>query len=270
MGILNITPDSFYDGSELVIAERSGFRCDRDKLLFKAEKMISDGAKILDIGGESTRPGSKAISVDEELDRTISVLEILSAEFDVLLSIDTSKPAVMSAALAAGAGLVNDVRALACSGAAKVVAEAQPQPAVCLMHMQGQPEFMQQACSYGSVVEEVFNFLKQRIASSVQAGIERSRILVDPGFGFGKTVEHNYELLRRLAEFHRLNVPVLVGVSRKSMIGAVTGRPLERRLSGSIAATSLALQAGAHIIRTHDVADTVDAIRVYEACRGVG
>jgi len=268
MGILNITPDSFSDGAVLAKPGCSGFRFDQDKVLFKSEKMVNDGAQLLDIGGESTRPGSSPISLEEELERTIPVLEILSSEFDVLLSIDTSKPAVMSEALTAGACLVNDVSALGRPGAMEVVAEDEASPAVCLMHMKGQPGSMQEACSYRSVVEEVFNFLEHRIASSVRAGIERSRILVDPGFGFGKSVEHNYELLRHLAKFHELNAPILVGVSRKSMIGAVTGRPVEGRLSGSVAATSLALQAGAHVIRTHDVADTVDAIRVYEAFRG--
>lgn len=270
MGVLNITPDSFYDGAKLARSNRHEFRFDRDKVLFKAAQMVRDGALILDVGGESTRPGASPVPVDEELDRTIRVLEILRAEFDVLLSIDTSTPAVMSAALAAGAGLVNDVRALTRPGAMQVVAEEQTAPAVCLMHMQGQPVSMQETFSYGCVFDEVFGFLKQRLADSEQAGVERSRILIDPGFGFGKSVEHNYELLRRLAEFHELGAPILVGVSRKSMIGAVTGRSVERRLSGSVAATSLALQAGAHIIRTHDVADTVDAIKVYQACRGAG
>ena len=270
MGILNITPDSFFDGAELARLDRSEFIIDRDKVLFKASQMVRDGALILDVGGESTRPGANPVPVDEELDRTIPVLEILRAEFDVLLSIDTSTPAVMSAALAAGAGLVNDVRALTLAGAMGVVVEGQTAPAVCLMHMQGQPSSMQETFSYGSVVDEVLGFLKQRIEDSERAGVERSRILVDPGFGFGKSVEHNYELLRRLDEFHELGAPILVGVSRKSMIGAVTGRSVARRLSGSVAATILALQAGAHIIRTHDVADTVDAIKVYQACRSAG
>lgn len=270
MGILNITPDSFSDGAELARLDRSEFIFDRDKVLFKASQMVRDGALILDVGGESTRPGATPVPVDEELDRTIPVLEILRAEFDVLLSIDTSTPAVMSAALAAGAGLVNDVRALTRAGAMRVVAEGHTAPAVCLMHMQGQPVSMQETFSYGCVFDEVFGFLKQRVADSEQAGVERSRILIDPGFGFGKSVEHNYELLRRLDEFHELGAPILVGVSRKSMIGAVTGRSVARRLSGSVAATILALQAGAHIIRTHDVADTVDAIKVYQACRSAG
>lgn len=268
MGILNITPDSFSDGSELASTGSTRFKFDSDKVRQRAQAMVASGAQILDVGGESTRPGAAAVALDEELARTIPVLELLRAEFDILLSIDTSSPEVMRAARAAGADLVNDIRALASEGALAAAAEGGNPPAVCLMHMQGQPRTMQQTYTYEDVVSEVAAFLQQRVAACEAAGIARDRIIIDPGFGFGKSVEHNYALLRHLQGLQQLDMPILVGISRKSMIGAVTGRSIDQRLAGSIAATTLALQAGAHIVRTHDVAATVDAIRVFNACVG--
>jgi dihydropteroate synthase len=266
MGILNITPDSFSDGAELASATSASFQFDRDKVRRRAHEMVAAGAQILDVGGESTRPGAAAVPLDEELARTIPVLELLRAEFDVLLSIDTSSSEVMQAALVAGADLVNDIRALNNDGTLAVAAEGSNPPAVCLMHMQGHPRTMQQTYAYEDVVSEVVAFLQRRIAHCEAGGVARDRIIVDPGFGFGKSVAHNYALLRHLPALQQLDLPVLVGISRKSMIGAATGRPVGRRLAGSIAATALALQAGAHVVRTHDVEATVDAIRVYKAC----
>jgi dihydropteroate synthase len=266
MGILNITPDSFSDGAELASADSTPFRFDPDKVRQRAQGMVAAGAQILDVGGESTRPGAAAVALDEELARTIPVLELLRAEFDILLSIDTSSPEVMRAAIAAGADLVNDIRALSNEGALAVAAEGSAPPAVCLMHMQGQPRTMQQTYAYDDVVGEVVAFLQRRVADCEAAGIERNRIMIDPGFGFGKSVAHNYALLKHLPGLQQLDLPILVGISRKSMIGAVTGRPVDQRLAGSIAATTLALQAGAHVVRTHDVEATVDAIRIYQAC----
>lgn len=266
MGILNITPDSFSDGAELARAESTTFAFDPDKVLRRAQAMVVAGAQILDVGGESTRPGAAAVALDEELARTIPVLELLRAEFDIMLSIDTSSPEVMRAAIAAGVDMVNDIRALNNEGALAAATAAGNSPAVCLMHMQGQPRTMQQTYAYDDVVGEVTAFLQHRVVACEAAGIERDRIMIDPGFGFGKSVEHNYTLLKHLSALQQLDLPVLVGISRKSMIGAVTDRPVDQRLAGSIAATALALQAGAHVVRTHDVEATVDAIRVYSAC----
>ena len=268
MGILNITPDSFSDGAELASPDSTDFRFDPDKVRERARQMVEAGAQILDVGGESTRPGAAPVSLEEELARTIPVLELLRSEFDVLLSIDTSSPQVMTAALAAGADLVNDIRALSREGAIAAASEAAGAPAVCLMHMQGQPSTMQQTYAYEDVVAEVMAFLSARVEACEAAGIERSRMLIDPGFGFGKSVEHNYSLLRNLSRLHQVELPILVGISRKSMIGAVTGREVDQRLAGSVAATTLALQAGAHIVRTHDVEATMDAINVYCAAAG--
>jgi dihydropteroate synthase len=260
MGILNATPDSFSDGAQLKRDSSHHFTVDINKALHLADSMVSDGAVILDVGGESTRPGAAAVSVQEELDRVIPVIEALSAKVDVCLSVDTSKPEVMTAAIDAGAGLVNDIRSLANAGALEVVNDRQV--AVCLMHMQGTPGSMQENYQYSDVVSEVFDCLKKEIEICVNAGVSRDKILVDPGFGFGKSVEHNYLLLKNLASFKALGQPILVGISRKSMIGKVIGKPADQRLAGTIAATVYALRAGANIIRTHDVAATMDAIKV--------
>jgi dihydropteroate synthase len=266
MGIINATPDSFSDGAQLQQADSDHFKLDMDKALLRAETMAADGALLIDVGGESTRPGADAVSEQEELDRVIPVIEAIRSRLDVCISVDTSSPAVITQAIASGAELVNDIRALSTPGVLEIVSRSKV--AVCLMHMQGKPSTMQKNvsdASYQSVVEEVFGFLQERVALCLENGIEQGRLLIDPGFGFGKTLQHNYLLLRNLAHFSQLEIPILVGVSRKSMIGDVIGRAVDQRLAGSIAATTLALASGAKIIRTHDVAATMDAIRVNSA-----
>ena len=263
MGVLNLTPDSFSDGGEL-LASAGGI--DTDALLTRAASMVEAGATILDLGAESTRPGATPVPVAAERDRIAAALELLAPRFDVVLSVDSSSPEVFTAAAAAGAGLLNDVRALRRPGALEAAA-ATGLP-VCLMHMQGEPGSMQDAPVYETVVDEVIAFLAERMAAAERAHIGRERLLVDPGFGFGKTVAHNCELLRELDRIRALGAPVLVGLSRKSMIGALTGQPVDQRVAGSIAAAALAVRAGADIVRTHDVAETVDAVRVAEAVRG--
>lgn len=257
MGILNITPDSFSDGGVFLEPERA---------VAHGRAMVAAGAGIIDVGGESTRPGATAVSEDEELDRVIPVVEALSAALEVPVSVDTSKPAVMRAAVAAGAGLINDVYALREPGAVEAAAELEVP--VCLMHMRGEPRTMQVNPEYEDVVGEVRAFLKERIAVCEAAGIHRQRLLADPGFGFGKSPEHNLALLRRLEAFTALGVPVLAGLSRKSLIGHVLGRPVDERLAGSIALAVLAATRGARILRVHDVAETVDAVRMVEAVLG--
>lgn len=263
MGIINVTPDSFSDGSYLQKVGTNKFQVDLDKALALAESMVCDGAVILDVGGESTRPRAEPVSIQEEIDRVIPVIEKIHRQLDVCISVDTSSPKLMQAAISNGAGFVNDIRALTTAGAVEVVAGSKV--AVCLMHMQGEPSTMQKTISYNNLAEEVFSFLKERVRVCAEQGIEQQRLVVDPGFGFGKSVEHNYHILRNLANFSALELPLLVGVSRKSMIGEVINRPVDQRLAGSIAATSYALMAGAKIIRTHDVAATMDAIRVNSA-----
>jgi dihydropteroate synthase len=254
MGILNITPDSFSDG---------GVFLDADRALAQAHEMVAAGASILDIGGESTRPGAQPVSVQQELDRVLPVIEKLAQQISLPISIDTSKPEVMRAAVAAGAGFINDVYALRAPGA--LDAAASLGVPVCLMHMQGEPRTMQSDPHYGNVVAEVKQFLAQRVSAAAAAGIGRERLVVDPGFGFGKTLEHNRALLRGLREIVALGVPVLAGLSRKSMIGKALGLPLEQRLHASVALALLAVQNGARIVRVHDVAPTVQAIRMWEA-----
>ena len=263
MGIINVTPDSFSDGSQLRLQSSSSFQVDIAKALSRAEAMVSEGATFLDVGGESTRPGAELVPLQEELDRVIPVIEAIRANLDVCISIDTSSPEVMTEAINAGVELVNDIRALSHPQAIPVI--EQSNVAVCLMHMQGEPENMQESISYTNVVEDVLTFLSDRIQFCKQRGIDTQRLIVDPGFGFGKTVQHNYQLLKNLSRLKQLSLPVLVGLSRKSMIGEVINRPAELRLAGSIAATSYALLGGAQIIRTHDVAATIDAIRVNSA-----
>jgi len=268
MGILNTTPDSFSDGGNLRAGDDAGgFRVSVDRALAVAEAMVAAGAAIVDVGGESTRPGAVVVSEQEEVDRVVPVVAAIRERLDVLISVDTSTPRVMSESLAAGAGLINDVRALAVPGALEAVGASSA--AVCLMHMRGQPRTMQQQdVAYTDVVDEVFRFLQQRKADCEAAGIATDRIVVDPGFGFGKTVGHNYQLLAGLARFHALQAPLLIGLSRKSMIGHVVERPVTERLAGSLAATVYALQAGASIIRTHDVAATRDVVRIHGAVTG--
>lgn len=252
MGILNVTPDSFSDGARYQHL---------DKALFHAEQMIRDGATIIDIGGESTRPGADEVSLDEELYRVIPVIERLASELDVWLSVDTYKPEVMNESIRAGAHLINDICALQEPGALSMVAESGVP--VCLMHMQGKPRTMQQAPHYNDLCGEVYAFFQERINTALMAGIKKEQLILDPGFGFGKTLEQNYELLGRLDHFHTLDLPLLVGMSRKSMIGQLLDRPVTERTAGSIAAALFAVQQGASIIRVHDVKETADALRVF-------
>jgi dihydropteroate synthase len=254
MGVLNVTPDSFSDGGNFI---------SRDRALAHARAMVAEGADLIDIGGESTRPGAQPVTAQEELDRVIPVIEALRGETDVPFSIDTSKPEVMRAAVAAGAGFINDVYALRAPGALGAAADLQVP--VCLMHMQGEPRTMQDNPRYRDVVADVMNFLSGRIAACEDAGIPRRRLVADPGFGFGKTVEQNLALLRGLNAFRDLGVPVLAGLSRKSMIGKLLDLPVERRLHASVALALLAVQNGARIVRVHDVGPTVEALRMLEA-----
>jgi dihydropteroate synthase len=259
MGVINVTPDSFYDGGRF--AEPTA-------ALSRARALLDDGADIIDIGGESTRPGAAPTPDAAELARVIPLIERLRDACDergVPLSVDTRKPAVMRAAIAAGASMINDINALRAGGAVEAVAGSGVQVAVCLMHMRGEPETMQQAAVYSDVVTEVSQFLAARAEACVAAGIARERIVVDPGFGFGKTVEHNLILLRRLEAIVALGYPVLVGLSRKSTIGALTGRDVGERMAGSVAAALAAVARGATIVRTHDVRETVDALKVWNA-----
>ncbi len=262
MGILNATPDSFSDGGNLRGNHELGaFHVSVNKALQQAIGMVREGAVILDVGGESTRPEAQVVSEQEELDRVIPVIEKIHTELDVVISVDTSTPVIMREAIAAGADFVNDVRALTRPGAFDAVCGKDV--AVCLMHMRGEPKNMQIDVTYESVVDEVLAYLQERIQLCEQKGISRERLVVDPGFGFGKTVEHNYHLLRQLARFKVFGLPILAGISRKSMIGSVIGRPVGERVAGGVAATIHALNNGASIIRTHDVAATVDAIKVH-------
>ena len=254
MGVLNVTPDSFSDGGRFLSA---------DAAVEQGLRMAAEGAALIDVGGESTRPGAEAVSVEEELRRVIPVIERLRAATHAVISIDTSKPEVMQAAAAAGAGLVNDVRALREPRA--LAAAAASGCAVCLMHMQGEPRTMQLAPHYTDVVREVRAFLAGRAAACRGAGFSADRLAVDPGFGFGKTVEHNLTLLRNLSELAADGLPVLVGLSRKSMLGTLTGRAPEERRAGSVALAVIAALNGARIIRAHDVAPTVDALKVAAA-----
>ena len=255
MGVLNVTPDSFSDG---------GLDADTEAAVARALAMVDAGATLIDIGGESTRPGAEEVGVDQELSRVVPVITRLSAVSDTLISIDTSKPEVMLAAVEAGAVMINDVRALTQAGAL-AVAVASP-AMICLMHMQGQPASMQARPQYEDVVAEVGAWLAERAQKVIEAGASAERIVLDPGFGFGKTVAHNYQLLARLASLTALGYPVLAGLSRKSMLGAVTGRAEpQQRVAASVAGAVLAAQAGAALVRVHDVAETVDALAVLAA-----
>lgn len=255
MGILNVTPDSFSDG---------GVYLGPDAALNQARQMVEEGADIIDIGGESTRPGAASVSLQEELDRVIPLIEALAAELPVPLSIDTSKAEVMSAAVQAGVGMINDVMALRGKGA--LAAAAASTLPVCLMHMQGEPRTMQADPCYNDVTAEVSGFLLERVDACLAAGIERERLLLDPGFGFGKTLKHNLQLLRELHQVTALGLPLLVGISRKSMIGALLdGAVVDQRLYGSLAAAVMAVERGAAIVRVHDVKPTVDALRITAA-----
>lgn len=259
MGVVNVTPDSFSDGNQLY----SGRKRDLDKILFYVETLINEGADILDIGGESTRPGASFVSESEEIDRVIPVVMALAARFDTPLSVDTSSPAVITLAATAGAALVNDVRALRRPGALAAVAGSNL--SICLMHMRGEPQTMQQEPEYEDVVAEVGQFLAERVLACEAAGIDHARLIIDPGFGFGKTLEHNLSLLRGLPELVAQGLPVMVGLSRKRIIGEVLGKPVLERKYGSIALALLAAERGACIVRVHDVAATVDVLKVLSA-----
>ena len=254
MGILNVTPDSFSDGG------RYG---QRDAALRHAEAMLQAGATLIDVGGESTRPGARAVSSVEELERVAPVVEAIARELDVIISVDTSTPAVIRETARLGAGLINDVRSLQRDGALDAVADSGLP--VCLMHMRGEPTTMQQNPQYPDVVAEVREFLLERLAACAAVGVGAERVILDPGFGFAKTLEHNLSLFKHLQSLHVLGRPLLVGVSRKSMIGKVLGHEVGERLYGSLALAALALSKGAHILRVHDVAQTVDVVRMIAA-----
>ena len=256
MGIINVTPDSFYDG---------GHHSQRDAALVHAHQLIQEGADLLDIGGESTRPGAQSISTQEELDRIMPVIEGLHGA-PIPLSVDTYKPEVMRSALATGVSMINDINALQQPDALAAVAASDA--AVCLMHKQGPPQTMLQP-HYQDIVAEVLQFLRSRISSVQKAGIARERIMIDPGFGFDKTLTHNLSLLRRLDEFSVLGVPLLAGLSRKSMLGTIIGRDVEHRVHASVAAALLAVMRGACMVRVHDVRATVDALKIWNAVKGV-
>jgi len=259
MGIVNATPDSFSDGGRF---HRDG-ALNLDAVLAQVESMFSSGATMIDIGGESTRPGAKNVGVEEELDRVVPLVEVINQRFDVVISVDTSSPQVMLESAAVGAGFINDVRALQREGA--VEAAASTRLPVCLMHMQGSPKTMQSQPEYRCVVDEVKAFLSARITVLNAAGITSDKILLDPGFGFGKTVQHNLQLLKQLSELESIGLPILVGVSRKSMFEVVLGRGVDERLAGSLSAALIAVQNGAKIIRVHDVAETVDVLKLWQA-----
>ena len=259
MGILNVTPDSFSDGGHFLTP---------DNVRRQAEKMVREGAAIIDIGGESTRPGSGGVSEQEELDRVMPAIEVVRAVTDLPISIDTSKPGVMRAAAGAGAAMINDVYALQADGA--LTAAAELRVAVCLMHMRGAPRTMQDNPEYEDVVSEVADFLGARVDACIAAGIDSRRLVVDPGFGFGKTPGHNVELLANLRQLRARGRPVLVGISRKSMLGVLTGKATDERMPASVAAAVLAAAQGVEIIRAHDVQATVDALKVVQAVMAAG
>ncbi|EMD0829772.1 dihydropteroate synthase [Morganella morganii] len=256
MGILNVTPDSFSDG---------GTHNTPAKALEHARKMIAEGAAIIDIGGESTRPGAAEVSPEQEAERVIPVVAAIARESDVWISVDTSKALVIREAANAGAHILNDIRSFSEPGALQ--AAAQSGLPVCVMHMQGEPRTMQQAPHYQNVVREVYTYLEAQVARCVAAGIEKNHIILDPGFGFGKTLAHNYQLLDKLDLFHNLGLPVLSGMSRKSMIGQLMDIPPDERVAGSVACAVIAAMKGAQIIRVHDVKETVQAMKVVEATR---
>ncbi|POP54376.1 dihydropteroate synthase [Zhongshania marina] len=260
MAIINVTPDSFSDGGVFhagcVLLE---------KVLRRVDEVCQQGAALVDIGGESTRPGSKPVTPEEECERVLAVVEAIAQRFDTIISVDTSTPQVMRGAAQLGAGLINDVRALSRHGALDAAAETGLP--VCLMHMQGEPSSMQESPSYQNIYDEVAAFLESRVAACVAVGIPQEQVLLDPGFGFGKTVAHNLELFRRLPSFMEMGFPVLVGVSRKSMLGALTGRAVDERLAASVAMAAMAVERGAHILRVHDVKETVDAVKLASAVK---
>ncbi len=259
MGVLNITPDSFSDG---------GYFFDKNQALSHAKQMIAEGADIIDIGGESTRPGAPPVTLEEERRRVLPVLQALSG-CGVPLSVDTNKPTLMREAIAAGAAMINDINGFEAPGALEAVADSQAAPVgVCIMHKQGAPGAMQHNPTYADVVSEVAAYLQARVSAALAMGIAQSRMLIDPGFGFGKTLAHNLHLLRHLHVFGKIGVPLLAGLSRKAMLGRITGREPAQRVHASVAAALLAVQNGAAIVRVHDVAATRDALLVWQAVSG--
>ena len=261
MGVLNVTPDSFSDGGQLY---RDG-RVDTDVLLARAEKMLAEGADILDVGGESTRPGASAVSEAEELDRVVTAVEALAQHCDTIISVDTSTPSVMTESARCGAGLLNDVRGFRRPQALQAAADSGL--ALCVMHMQGEPGTMQTAPAYSDVLQDISEFLSLRLADMGAVGIDLDRVVIDPGFGFGKTAEQNFELLARLEAVCNQRQPVLVGLSRKSMISSVLDRPPEQRMVASVALALMAVERGARIVRVHDVAATFDALSMWQTIR---
>ena len=259
MGVLNVTPDSFSDGGEYSSPEAA---------LARARIMVEEGARILDVGGESTRPGATPVTAAQETDRVLPVIEAVLANLDVIVSVDTRHAEVAQAALRAGAHFINDVAALSGPGMLEAIAESNA--AVCLMHMQGEPRSMQSQPRYADVVGEVKSYLAERVQACELAGVAPERIVIDPGIGFGKTLQHNLALLARLSELRSLRCPLLIGVSRKSMFKTLLGRELQERLAGTVATTCAAVLAGASIVRAHDVAAAVDAVRVADALRRAG
>lgn len=257
MGVLNITPDSFSDGGRFTVVKTA---------IQQALKMVNLGASIIDVGGESTRPNATPVSSAEEINRIVPVIEGIRSSCNVAISIDTSKPEVMKAAVQAGANLINDVYALQRPGALEAAADLGVH--VCLMHMQANPQTMQDNPNYSNVIDEVDYFFTQRISACEEAGINRDKIIIDPGFGFGKTLQHNLSLLAQLELFKRHGCPILAGISRKSMLGQILNKEVEDRLVGSVAAALLAVINGASIVRVHDVAETVDALKIYNAVEG--
>jgi len=254
MGILNITPDSFSDGGKFAHF---------DSALRQVELMIENGVNIIDIGGESTRPGAVDVSEKDEIARVIPLLKAIKSRFDTCVSIDTSKAVVMSEAITYGADMINDVRALQNQGCLDVI--AQSDVSVCLMHMKGMPRTMQENPQYKNIIDDILSFFVQRIKNCEQKGIKKERLILDPGFGFGKTLEHNYQMLAQFSLFKKLNLPLLAGTSRKSMLGHLLNRDVDQRLAGSLTTAIVAVQQGASIIRVHDVAETVDAIKILTA-----
>lgn len=259
MGVVNVTPDSFSDGGTLYSANALSVAAAVDR----AAHMVAAGASFIDVGGESTRPGADAVSVDEELARVVPVIEALRARFDVAVSIDTSTPQVITAAAQVGAGLINDVRALQREGALEAAADTGLP--ICLMHIQGEPKTMQQEPYYDDLFADIGDYFEQRIDACEAVGIARDKLILDPGFGFGKTLQHNLQLLNHMSRLQAFNLPLLVGMSRKSMIGNVLNKPVDERLYGGLAVAVMALERGATIVRTHDVAATVDALAMAHA-----
>ncbi|MFK5986166.1 MAG: dihydropteroate synthase [Pseudomonadota bacterium] len=256
MGILNVTPDSFADGGQYNT---------QNKAFLHAQLMVQQGASIIDVGGESTRPGAKSVSVQQELDRVIPIIEKIRQQLDVIISIDSSKATVMREAKNAGAGLINDVTALQGEGA--LVMAAKLGLPVCLMHMQGSPRSMQHAPDYTNVVDDVYDFFKNRINLCLQHGISKGNLIIDPGFGFGKTVQHNLQLLKNLSHFLSLELPLLIGLSRKSLLQHLTDCSVENRLAGSLSLAVIACMNGGTIFRVHDVKETIEALKVVQAVR---